>query len=56
MSVFMMQFGLMPLAVLPAGMMADALGGQATIAILGALLILVTLPILITQKRLRSYQ
>ena len=56
MSVFMMQFGLMPLAVLPAGMMADALGGQATIAILGALLILVTLPILLTQKRLRSYQ
>ena len=56
MSVFMMNFGLMPLGVLPAGLIADALGGQIAIAILGALLILVTLPILITQKRLRSYQ
>ena len=56
MSVFMMNFGLMPLGVLPAGMIADLLGGQMAIAILGALLILVTLPILITQKRLRSYQ
>lgn len=56
MSVFMMNFGLMPLGVLPAGMVADALGGQMAIAILGGLLILVTLPVLITQKRLRSYQ
>ena len=56
MSVFMMNFGLMPLGVLPAGMIADLLGGQMAIGLLGALLILVTLPILITQKRLRSYQ
>ena len=56
MSVFMMNFGLMPLGVLPAGMIADALGGQTAIAILGALLIAVTLPILVTQRRLRTFQ
>ncbi len=56
MSVFMMNFGLMPLGVLPAGMIADALGGQEAIAILGALLILVTLAVLVTQKGLRSFQ
>ncbi len=56
MSVFMMNFGLMPLGVLPAGMIADALGGQTAIGLLGILLILVTLAILLTQKRLRSFQ
>ena len=56
MSVFMMNFGLMPLGVLPAGMIADAFGGQRAIALLGILLIIVTLAILLTQKRLRSFQ
>ncbi len=56
MSVFMMNFGLMPLGVLPAGMIADALGGQMAIGLLGILLVLVTLAILLTQKRLRSFQ
>ena len=56
MSVFMMNFGLMPLGVLPAGMIADALGGQMAIGLLGILLVLVTLVILLTQKRLRSFQ
>ena len=56
MSVFMMNFGLMPLGVLPAGMIADILGGQTAIALLGFLLVLVTLSILLTQKRLRSFQ
>ena len=56
MSVFMMNFGLMPLGVLPAGMIADALGGQMAIAILGALLILVTVAVLFSQKGLRSFQ
>ena len=37
MSVFMMNFGLMPLGVLPAGMIADLLGGQMAIGLLGAL-------------------
>ncbi len=56
MSVFMMNFGLMPLGVLPAGMIADAFGGQRAIALLGILLIIVTLAVLLTQKRLRSFQ
>ncbi len=56
MSVFMMNFGLMPLGVLPAGMIADALGGQRAIGLLGALLIIVTLVVLFTQKRLRVFQ
>jgi MFS family permease len=56
MSVFMMNFGLMPLGVLPAGMIADLLGGQMAIGLLGVLLILVTLIVLLTQKGLRSFQ
>ena len=56
MSVFMMNFGLMPLGVLPAGMIADALGGQMAIGMLGGLLILVTLAVLLTQRGLRSFQ
>ena len=56
MSVFMMNFGLMPLGVLPAGMIADLLGGQMAIGLLGVLLVLVTLAVLLTQKGLRSFQ
>ena len=56
MSVFMMNFGLMPLGVLPAGMIADLLGGQMAIGLLGVLLILVTLAVLLTQRGLRSFQ
>ena len=56
MSVFMMNFGLMPLGVLPAGMIADLLGGQMAIGLLGILLILVTLVVLLTQRGLRSFQ
>ena len=56
MSVFMMNFGLMPLGVGPAGLIAEEYGGQWMAAILGALLILVALVILLTQKRLRQFQ
>ena len=56
MSVFMMNFGLMPLGVLPAGMIADLLGGQMAIGLLGVLLIVVTLAVLLTQRGLRSFQ
>ena len=56
MSVFMMNFGLMPLGVLPAGLIADVLGAQTAMAILGGLLILVAAAVLLTQKRLRSVQ
>ena len=54
MSVFMMNFGLMPLGVLPAGLVAEFLGGQAAAGLLGGLLLAATVYILITQKRLRD--
>ena len=54
MSVFMLNFGLMPLGVLPAGTAAEYIGGQAVIGILAVLLLAVTTFILVTQKRLRD--
>ena len=54
MSVFMMNYGLMPLGVLPAGVAVEILGGQTTIGILAVLLLITTAAILVTQKRLRD--
>ena len=54
MSVFMMNFGLMPLGVLPAGALAERFGGQFAIALLGGLLLLTTAAVLLTQRRLRE--
>ena len=54
MSVFMMNFGLMPLGVLPAGVITKLFGAQWAVAILGSLLMATTLVILLTQKRLRD--
>ena len=56
MSIFMLNFGLMPLGVLPAGILADYLGGQAVVGTLGLLLIGVTALVLVTQKQLRRVQ
>ena len=42
MSIFMLNFGLMPLGVLPAGVISDLFGGQIAIGILAVLLIMVT--------------
>ena len=53
-SVFMMNFGLMPLSVLPAGIAAEYLGGRATIGIMAAFLAVAATVILITQKRIRE--
>ena len=55
MSVFMMNFGLMPLGVLPAGAIAQRWGGQIAIGLLGALLLVTTFVILATQRRLREH-
>ena len=55
-SVFMMNFGLMPLSVLPAGIAAEYLGGRATIGIMAAFLAVAATVILITQKRIRELQ
>ncbi len=54
MSVFMLNFGLMPLGVLPAGAAAEYLGGQAVVGILAALLLGVTTLLLVTQRGLRE--
>ncbi len=54
MSVFMMNFGLMPLGVLPTGFLIDYLGPQIAIGILAVLLFGVSSYLLITQKRLRE--
>jgi MFS family permease len=56
MSVYMMNFGLMPLGMLPAGLVADWLGGQAAIGILAFLLFGVTLGVMVSQGRLRALQ
>ena len=53
-SVFMMNFGLMPLGVLPAGYAIEYFGGQATIGFLAGLLALIAIVVLITQKQIRS--
>ena len=56
MSIFMLNFGLMPLGVLPAGILADYVGGQAVVGALGLLLIGITALVLVTQKQLRRVQ
>jgi MFS family permease len=55
-SVFMMNFGLMPLSVLPAGIAAEYLGGRATIGIMAAILAVAATALLITQKRIRELE
>ncbi len=55
MSVFMLNFALMPLGVLPAGIAAQYLGGQVAVGILAVLLLTVTAVVLVTQKELRRF-
>ena len=52
-SIFMMNFGLMPLSVLPAGALAEHLGGEATVGIMAAALAVVTVLFLVTLKNIR---
>ena len=56
MSIYMLNWGLMPLGVLPAGLMADWLGGQGSIAVLAGLLILFTLWVTFRYPNVRRYQ
>ena len=56
MSVFMMNYGLMPVGVLPMGLVADAYGGQTAVGLLGALLLAFIAIVVVTQKRLRAMQ
>ncbi len=55
-SISMLTMGLMPLGVLPAGYLAEVLGGQITVAILGATLFVCSLLFLVTQKQIRQMQ
>ena len=54
MSLYAMVVGLMPLGVLPAGAAMDWLGGQATLFILGALMVGSCGLVLVTQRELRD--
>ena len=56
MSVFMMNFGLMPLAVLPVGVIVDWQGGQVAIGILAVMLIATVTFVLVFSPRLRRLQ
>ena len=53
MSVMMMTFGLMPLAVLPLGAAYDAVGASIPVFIMGGLLLAVSFYYLATQTKLR---
>ena len=54
MSVFMLNFGLMPLGVLPAGLVAEFFGVQTAVGLLAVLLLVFAGAILLTQRRLRE--
>ena len=53
MSLFMLNYGLMPLSITPAGFLTDYLGGQTVIGFMGLTLIAVMTFVLLTQGRLR---
>jgi len=54
MSIYMLNWGLIPLGALPAGIVADIIGAQSTIGILSILLLVASALVLITQKELRT--
>ena len=56
MSIFMLNFGLMPLGVLPAGVISDLFGGQVAIGILAVMLIMVTCWVWFYQYGVRNSQ
>lgn len=54
MSVFMMNFGLMPLGVLPMAIVADLVGAQVAVGLFATLLLVTSSAIFTTQRRLRE--
>ncbi len=56
MSLWMMNYGLMPLGILPISVIAEQFGPQASFACMGGAIIAVTLLILILNRRLRATQ
>jgi len=55
MSIFMMIFGMIPLGVLPAGLLAETVNAQFAVGLLAALLLIVTFTLWASQKQLRNY-
>ena len=55
MSIFMLIFALMPLGVLPAGLLAQLVNGQFSVGLMGTLLILVSVVLWFSQKHLRHH-
>ena len=53
-SLYMMNFGLIQLGVLPIGMLMDVLGGQLTLGGMAVLLLVVTAVAMVTQRELRE--
>ena len=53
-SIFQMNYALMPLGVIPAGIAAQFVGGQVAIGVLAVLLLATAMGVLITQKGLRD--
>ncbi len=56
MSLWMMKFGLMPLGILPISIIAEQFGPQASFACMGAAIVIITLLILVSNRRLRTAQ
>ena len=56
MGVFMMNFGLMPLGVLPVAFAIEVFGSERVVALLGISLLLIATVVLVTQKRLREFE
>ena len=56
MGIYMMTFGLAPLAMLPAGVAVDLVGPGPVLAVVGTGLLLFSIFVLLTQRRLRELQ
>ena len=56
MSVWMMNFGLMPLGILPISIIAEQFGPRASFTCMGVLIVAITLVVLVMNKRLRTTQ
>ena len=56
MSLWMMNFGLMPLGILPISVIAEQFGPRASFTCMGGVIVAVTLAILIFNRRLRTTQ
>ena len=56
MSVWMLNFSLMPLGMLPGGLVADWLGGQAAVGMFAVAVLVTGMIVLVTQTQLRRLQ